>query len=246
MTTAFPAKHTVSPLCSTPSPHPRDPAGCLPPSCVLGGEATGPASPAAGDETWEGGKERGGELGPSSGPTGGKPGTWQGERPAAGRALPGLGAWRGLEAGRPAPRGPSEDRPFSHLTQRLFSRPEPRPPAARSSDSLPPSPSPRPRTCSDGAHHGLHREVEGVVPGADDEHHAQRLRVDVALVLLGLGRLLHVLVHNPLREILDGVVDLLQAIHQLVVVRVPLVLPGEAPVSSQPRALSGLLGSRAL
>lgn len=98
-------------------------------------------------------------------------------------------------------------------------------------------------TCSDGAHHGLHGEVEGVVPGADDEDHAQRLRVDVALILLGLGRLLRGLVQNPLGELLDYVLDLLQAVNQLLVVRVPLVLRGEAPVSAQPRALSGLPGA---
>ena len=79
-------------------------------------------------------------------------------------------------------------------------------------------------TCSDGAHHGLDGQVEGVVPGADDEDHTQGLRVDVGLILLGVGGLLHRLVSSPLREFPDHVVDLLQDIHNLLIVGSPFVL----------------------
>lgn len=97
-------------------------------------------------------------------------------------------------------------------------------------------------TCSNGTHHGLNGEIEGIVPGANDEDHAHGLRVDVAFILLGLGSLLHRLIQNPLRELLECVLDLLQAIYQFLVVRIPFVLWGEGSCElTSPRALSGEL-----
>ena len=48
--------------------------------------------------------------------------------------------------------------------------------------------------------------------------------MDVAFIVLGIGSLLHGLVYNPLGEILDHVLDLLQDIHHLIVVGIPFVL----------------------
>lgn len=81
-----------------------------------------------------------------------------------------------------------------------------------------------PRTCSNGTHHGLDGEVEGVVPSTDDKDHTQGLRVDIEVILPGLASLCHGLVLSPNWELLNRVIKFLQHMNHLLIVGSPFIL----------------------
>lgn len=81
-----------------------------------------------------------------------------------------------------------------------------------------------PHTCSNGTHHGLDGEVEGVVPSTYDKDHTQGLRMDIEVIVLGLASLCHRLILNPSRKLLNCGIEFLQHVSHLLVVGVPFIL----------------------